>query len=43
VAVQLSKMSKDFFLVTGLSSLTLWLVLGIFSALAVKRYIDLEN
>jgi len=43
VAVQFSKMSKDFFLVTGLSSLTLWLVLGIFSALAVKRYIDIEN
>ena len=42
-AVQLSKMSKDFFLATGLSSLTLWLVLGIFSALAVKRYIDIEN
>ncbi len=43
VAVQLSKMSKDFFLATGLSSLILWLVLGTFSALAVKRYIDIEN
>ena len=43
VAVQLSEMSKDFYFATGLSSLTLWLVLGIFSALAVKRYIDLEN
>lgn len=43
VAVQLSKMSKDFFLATGLSSLILWLVLGIFCALAVKRYIDIEN
>jgi predicted cobalt transporter CbtA len=42
-AVQLSKMSKDFFLAAGLSSLTLWLVLGIFLALTVKRYIDIEN
>ena len=43
VATQLSEMSKDFFFATGLSSLILWLILGTFSALAVKRYIDIEN
>jgi len=43
VADQLSELSKDFLLATGLSSLILWLVLGGFSGWAVRRYIQSES
>ena len=43
IADQLSELSKDFLLATGLSNLILWLVLGSFTGWAVKRYIHTEN
>jgi len=43
IADQLSELSKDFLLATGLSSLILWLVLGGFSGWAVRRYIQSES
>lgn len=43
VADQLSELSKDFLLATGLSSLISWLVLGGFSGWAVRRYIHTET
>lgn len=43
IADQLSELSKDFLLATGLSSLILWLVLGGFSGWAVRRHIQSES
>lgn len=43
IADQLSELSKEFLLASGLSSLILWLVLGGFSTWAVRRYIQSES